>query len=146
MRIKGIALKDHGNAALTGREVVHHLAANQDFAGRRVLQAGDHAQESGLPGARRPQENQKLAFAGLQIYIVDCSQLSFFEYLGQFPGLNDGHSVLVYLNLSKMRLYSVSAFWAASSGDTLPCATVANIAAITQLLKAWSMAAEQYPG
>ena len=48
----------------------------------------------GFPGARRPQENQKLAFAGFQIYFINCSELSFFKYLGQFPGFNDGHSVL----------------------------------------------------
>jgi len=76
--IERIALEDHGDAALTGREIIHHLPANQDFAGRRVLQSGDHPQKSGLPGTRRSQENHKLAFSDFQIYFVNCSELSLF--------------------------------------------------------------------
>src|SRR5690349_21436574 len=146
MRIKGVALEHHGNAALARREIVHHFAANKDFAGRGRFQAGDHPQERGFPGTRRSQENQKLAFTSFQVHFIYRSELSLFKYLGQFPGFNDGHSVLSYLNLSKMRLYSVSAVLAASSGVALPCATVANMVGITQLLNAWSIAAEQYPG
>src|SRR5215472_18365026 len=81
MGVESIALENHGNAALTRREIVHYFAANQDFAGRGCFQAGDHAQESGFPGTRRSQENQKLAFARFQIYFVYGSELSFFKYL-----------------------------------------------------------------
>src|SRR5438270_4381682 len=147
MRVKRVALEHHGDAALTRREIVYHVPADKDFAGRGGLQAGDHPQERGFSGTRRPQKNQKLAFASFQVYFINCSELSLFKYLGQFPRFNNGHSgSSVYLNLSKMRLYSASAVLAASSGVALPCATVANIVGITQLLNAWSMAAEQYPG
>ena len=32
--------------------------------------------------------------ARLQVYFINCSELSLFKYLGQFPCFNDGHSVL----------------------------------------------------
>src|SRR5512140_3606953 len=145
MRIQRVTLEHHGNAALTRREIVYHFSADKDFAGRGRFQAGDHPQERGFPGTRRSQENQKLAFAGFQIYFINCSELSLLKYLGQFPRFNYGHSgSSVYLNLSKMRLYSASAVLAASSGVALPLATVANIVGITQLLNAWSIAAVQY--
>src|SRR6476646_3877462 len=133
MRIQRVALENHGNTALTRREIIHHFAANKDFAGRGRFQAGDHPQERGFPGTRRSQENQKLAFTSLQVHFIYSSELSLFKYLGQFPGFNDGHSVLSYFILSKMRLYSASAVFAASSGVALPLATVANIVGITQL-------------
>ena len=93
MRIERVTLENHGNAALTRREIVHHFAANKDFAGRGGFQAGDHPQERGFPGTRRSQENQKLAFASFQVYFVNCSELSLFKYFGQFSCFNDGHSV-----------------------------------------------------
>ena len=94
MRVKCIALEHHGDAALTRREIVHHFSADKDFAGRGRFQAGDHAQESRFPRARRPQENQKLAFARFQVDFVYSSELSFFKYLGQLSGFNDGHQSL----------------------------------------------------
>jgi hypothetical protein len=82
MRIKSIALEDHGNAPFARRKIIHHAAADKDFAGRGSLQAGDHAKESSFPGTRRSQENQELPFVALEIYIVYCALLSLFEYFG----------------------------------------------------------------
>src|SRR5215472_4194762 len=92
MWIQRVALEDHGDPALARRQIVDYIATDQDLAGRRRFQSGDHAQESGLPGTRRSQEDQKLSLAGFQIYIVYRSQLSLFEYLGKFPCLNNRHS------------------------------------------------------
>src|SRR5712692_11904788 len=76
MWIQSVILKHHGDSPFAGREVVDDFAADEDLAGGRRLQAGDHAQESGLPGTRRSQEDQELALAGFQIYVVDCSQFT----------------------------------------------------------------------
>src|SRR5882762_3429081 len=95
VRIERIALEDHSDATLTRREIVDDLAADEDFAGRRRFQPGDHPQESRFSGARGPEENQKLAFASLKVHVVDGSELSFFEYLCQIACLNDSHRALV---------------------------------------------------
>jgi len=50
MRIERVALENHGDAALTRREIVHHFAADKDFPGRGGFQAGDHPQERRFPG------------------------------------------------------------------------------------------------
>src|SRR5712691_13466678 len=89
--IERIALEDHGDTAVAGTEVVNHASADEDFAGRGSFQSGDHPQQSGFPGARGPEENQKLAFASLEVHVVDGSELAFFEYLCQIPCLDDSH-------------------------------------------------------
>src|SRR6266852_787311 len=89
--IERIALEDHGDTAVAGTEVVNHSSADEDFAGRGSFQSGDHPQQSGFPGARGPEENQKLAFASFKVHVVNGSELSFFEYLCQIPRLNDSH-------------------------------------------------------
>src|SRR5229473_7883001 len=78
VRIKRIALEDHGDAAVAGTEVVNHASADENFARRGRFQPGDHPQESRFSGAGGPEENQKLAFASLEVHVVDGSELSFF--------------------------------------------------------------------
>src|SRR6266568_8349693 len=97
VRIKRIALENHGDAALTWGKIVDHAAADEDFAGRGRFESGDHTQKRGLPGAGRPQEDQKLALASFQIHIVNSSEFSFFEYFCQIARDNDSHRVPVLL-------------------------------------------------
>src|SRR6185437_9838814 len=54
-------LEDRRGRASLGRQVVDALAADQDVAGRRLLEAGDHAQRRGLAAAGRPEERDELA-------------------------------------------------------------------------------------
>src|SRR5439155_5254685 len=89
--IERIALEHHGDAAFARRQIVDDLAADEDFTGRGRFQSGDHSQESRFSGARWPQEHQKLTFASFEVYVVDGSELSFFEYLCQIACLNDSH-------------------------------------------------------
>src|SRR6266481_4711894 len=91
MRIEGVALKDHGDTVIAWGKIVDDFAAYEDFAGGGRFQAGNHAQKSGFTGAGRPEENQKLAFASLEVHVVDGSELSFFENLCQIACLNDSH-------------------------------------------------------
>ena len=121
------------------------LAADQDLAGRRRLEAGDHPKEGGLPGAGRPEEDQKLSLFGHQADVVDGAELSSLKTLVRFrvsttatpleksrreafPLREAPRAVhanldtrpapgasLAYFHLAKMRLYSVSAALAASS-------------------------------
>src|SRR6266481_683034 len=97
MRIEGVALKEHGDTAIAWGKIVDDFAAYEDFAGGGRFQAGNHAQKSGFTGAGRPEENQKLSFASLEVHIVDGSELSFFEYLCQIACRNDSHRAPVLL-------------------------------------------------
>src|SRR6266849_1911105 len=97
VRIKRIALENHGDAALTRGKIVDHAAADEDFARRGRFESGDHPQKSGFSGAGRPQEDQKLALASFQIHIVNSSEFSFFEYFCQVARDNDSHRVPVLL-------------------------------------------------
>src|SRR5207245_8863183 len=91
VRVERIALEDHGDAALARREVIDDRAANEDLAGRGLLQAGDHAQPGGLAGTRWPQEDEELAFPGHQINLVDRPQLALLEDFRQTPGFDNRH-------------------------------------------------------
>src|SRR5947209_4739733 len=79
--------------------MVDQPAANENFAGRGLLQSGDHAQKSGLAGARGTQEDQELAFASYQIYVVNCSEFALFKYLGKVACFNDGHRPSLFVPL-----------------------------------------------
>ena len=56
-----MALEHHAEAAVARLEVVDHLAVDADFAGGRVLEAGDHAQRRGLAAAGRADKDDELA-------------------------------------------------------------------------------------
>ena len=43
VRIERVALEDHRDVAVLGRDVVHHLAADRDRAAGDLLEAGHHA-------------------------------------------------------------------------------------------------------
>src|ERR1700682_6067784 len=96
-RIERVALKYHGDAAFTRREIVDNLPADENLPGGGSFHPGDHPQQGRFPGAGGPEENQKLAFASLEVHVVDGSELSFFEYLCQIACLNDSHRALVRL-------------------------------------------------
>src|SRR6185312_2219489 len=82
VRIERIALEDHRDATFARTEPVDNLSTDKNLAGRGILQAGDHAQKSGLPRTGRSQEDQKLSFASFQTYVVYCSGFPFLEDLG----------------------------------------------------------------
>src|SRR5205814_3720206 len=71
VRIERVALEDHGDATLARGKVVDDAAADEDVAGGRLLEAGDHAQEGGFSGARGAEEDEELALPALQVDVVD---------------------------------------------------------------------------
>jgi hypothetical protein len=46
---EGVVLEDGVHRAVERRNLIHTLAADQDLAGIRPLEAGDHAQGGGFP-------------------------------------------------------------------------------------------------
>ena len=63
---------EHGiDVPLEGRERRDRGALHQDFAGRRPLESGDHAQRRGLSRARRAEEGQELSGRDIEREIID---------------------------------------------------------------------------
>ena len=56
-----MTLEHHAEAAVARLEVVDHAAVDADFAGGRILEAGDHAQRRGLAAAGRADEDDEFA-------------------------------------------------------------------------------------
>jgi hypothetical protein len=61
MRIEAIALEHHGDIALARAQIVDPPAADQDIAVRRILQAGDHAQQRALAAPGGAEEHREAA-------------------------------------------------------------------------------------
>ena len=56
-----MGLEHHAEPAVARLDVVDHAPVDADFAGGRVLEAGDHAQRRGLAAARWTDEHHELA-------------------------------------------------------------------------------------
>ena len=89
---EAVGLEDRGRLALVGRQKGHVVAADEDAAARRQLEAGDHAQRGGLAAARGPEQGHELAAGDLDVGVPDgrhvVAGLGVPEYLGD---LLEGH-------------------------------------------------------
>ena len=56
-----MALEHHAEAAVARLQVVDHAPVDADFAGGRILEAGDHAQRRRLAAAGRPDKDDEFA-------------------------------------------------------------------------------------
>ena len=61
VRVERVALEDHRDVPLLGRQLGHVPAADQQAAARRGLQPGDHPQHRALAAARRSDQHDELA-------------------------------------------------------------------------------------
>src|SRR2546421_158989 len=61
VRIERVILEDHGHVAAPRVDIVDDLVADQDLAGRYLLEARHHTQRSRLPASRRADEHHELA-------------------------------------------------------------------------------------
>ena len=71
MRPDGVALEDHGYAALTRKLVQNALAVDQDIAAGNLFQSGDHADGRRLAAAGRAEEDDELALLDVQVHVID---------------------------------------------------------------------------
>src|SRR6185436_2202822 len=78
--IERVVLEHHGDVAVLGLHVVHHLAADRDLAGGDGFQARDHAKQRGLAAARWAHDHDELA-------VGDSRR----------DAMNDGHALRVAL-------------------------------------------------
>ena len=92
MRVERIILEHHGDVALFGLQLVHHAAADGDFARRDLLQPRDHAQKRGFPATGRADQNDEFMVGDGDIDAMDHRVRS--ELLGDAFYINGGHENL----------------------------------------------------
>ena len=70
VRIERVGLEHHRDAALAGRDVVHHLPVDFQRAAGDLFQPRDHPQQGGFAAARRTDENDEFARADIKVDIA----------------------------------------------------------------------------
>jgi hypothetical protein len=81
MREQGVVLEHHAEVPLVRRRAVDLLAVEQDVAGGRRLEAGQHHQRGGLARARRPEQAQELAPVDVQVELAHHQVLAVVGFL-----------------------------------------------------------------
>ncbi len=71
MGIEGIALEDHGDVTIVGRQMADRILVEVDFALGLFFQAGDEAQGGGLAAAGRPDQGHEFGVLDVQVQAVD---------------------------------------------------------------------------
>ena len=87
VREQRVGLEHHVGRPLPGRHRRHVLAVDQDPAGGRRLEAGEHPQQRGLAAARRAQQGEELALVDVEADIVDGVDVA--ELLGDVLDLDE---------------------------------------------------------
>ncbi len=87
-----IGLEHHADVALVGLQPRDVLAADDDGAGGRLLEAGDHAQHGGLAAAGRAEEGDELAGADIEVEILHHGRraIGFADVLDREEGVGHG--------------------------------------------------------
>ena len=80
VRVEGVALEDHGDVTVLGRDVVDHAVADLQGPGRDLLEPGDHAQAGRLAAAGGAHQDHELAVVDRQVHVVDGGHVA--ELLG----------------------------------------------------------------
>ena len=70
MRVKRVALEDHGDVAVLGGHVVDHPVADEQAAVADLLQAGHAAECRRLATAGRSDQDEELAIIDLEVEVV----------------------------------------------------------------------------
>src|SRR3954453_3935531 len=70
VRIERVALEDHRDVAILGRDVVHDPIADPQHAGGDLLEPCDHPETRRLAAARWPDQDHELAVADLQVQVL----------------------------------------------------------------------------
>ncbi len=71
MRIECVVLKDHGDIAVTGRQVADLARADMDFAVAQLFEACDHAKQGGFAAAGWTDQHDEFSVTNIDIDTVD---------------------------------------------------------------------------
>ena len=101
VREQGVRLEHHAESAVARLDIVGQAPVDADFAGGRVLEAGDHAQRRGLAAAGRADEHHELAVLDRAREVVDGDHRS--EPLAEVDELDAGQRYLLTMPKLKPR-------------------------------------------
>ncbi len=68
--VERVALEDHRDVAILGRDVVDDAIPDAERAAGDLLEPGDHAQAGGLPTARWSDQDHELAVPDLEVQVL----------------------------------------------------------------------------
>ena len=71
VRVERVALEDHRDVAILGRDVVDDAIADPERAVADLLETGDHPEAGRLAAARWADEDHELAVGDLEVEVVD---------------------------------------------------------------------------
>ncbi len=71
VRVERVILKNHGDVAHPGGDIVDEAVADIDLSAASLFQAGDHAERSRFTASARTDEDDELAVADVETHIVD---------------------------------------------------------------------------
>ena len=71
VRVQRVVLEHHRDVAVLRGQIVDHPLADRDLPGGDLLQAGDHAERGRLAASRRPDEDDELLVADVQVDVLD---------------------------------------------------------------------------
>ena len=71
-----VILKDGVDGPVVGGDALHRDAANEDFAGGRLFEAGDKTQRRRLAAAAWSQQREELAIGDLHADMIDRADLA----------------------------------------------------------------------
>src|SRR6266540_1276815 len=94
VRVKRVALKNHGDFTRAWRQIVHNFATDEQLAFSGYFETGDHAQQRALAAARRTQQHEKFSVPGKKADAVHCGNVA--EKLFDPACLNRGHTLVRY--------------------------------------------------
>ena len=70
VRVQGVALEDHADAAVLRVEMVHAPVTEHDRSARRSVNPRDHEERRRLSAARRPEKSDELARPHLEVELL----------------------------------------------------------------------------
>jgi hypothetical protein len=69
--VQRVILKDHGDVAVFGRQVVDDPLADGDLPGRDLLEPGDHPERGRLAAAGWPDQDDELLVPNVEVHVLD---------------------------------------------------------------------------
>src|SRR5258705_5014980 len=76
VRIKRVALKNHGDFSRPRWQIVHNFSADEQLAFSRRFETGDHAQQRALATAGRSEQHEKFSILGQKADAVHCDDVA----------------------------------------------------------------------
>ena len=96
VRVEGVVLEDHRDVAILRRQVGDVAVTDEDRTRVDLLEAGEHAERSGLAAAGGADEDHELAVGDFQVELVDCGAIRAGVDTRGFTVADSGHATFPF--------------------------------------------------